>query len=356
MSDDVYNTTGGRIVDSLTTMGEHFNDAAGDGIDPTAFAIDGAIAALDVLAFAANPFKELMMAGVGFIIEHVDWLREPLEMLTGSPAEITALSQGWSNVAADLNDAAQQYADSISQISNWEGDAGDAYREVATAFSGAVAGAASCAQSTSQAIAVAGIIVATVRALVLEIISDWVCRAIMWLLSALASAAVTFGASVPTAISGVVVDACIQMTKIVSKISKMMQKVAELLRKIKIFQGAFGKLANSLDDMAQGMMQGMAKTDAKAMIKNIDDVLAFNKSPRFAADHGINTTYDAAKSVYKDGANWGRDAFGNTTGLRDVADKAGDLFHTGIRGTLGGIKAYDNDTEAEPAEERHDDE
>jgi uncharacterized protein YukE len=356
MSDDVYNTTGGRIVDSLTTMGEHFKDAAGDGIDPTAFAIDGAIAALDVLAFAANPFKELMMAGVGFIIEHVDWLREPLEMLTGSPAEITALSQGWSNVAADLNDAAGQFAEAVGQIDNWEGDAGDAYREVTTAFSGAIAGAASCAQSTSQAIAVAGIIVATVRALVLEIISDWVCRAIMWLLAALASAVVTFGASVPTAISGVVVDACISMTKIVSKISKMMQKVAELLRKIKVFQGAFGKLANSLDDMAEGMMKGMAKTDAKALVRHIDDVLVFNTKPRFGNDHGVNTTFDAAKDVYKNGANWGRDAFGNPTGLRDVADRAGDILHTGIRGTLGGIKSALNDTEAEPPEDRHDDE
>jgi uncharacterized protein YukE len=347
MSDDVVDTTGGRIVDSLTTMGEHFNDAAGDGIDPAAFAIDGAIAALDVLAFAANPFKELMMAGVGFIIEHVDWLREPLEMLTGSPAEITALSQGWSNVAADLNDAAQQYADAIGEIDNWEGDAGDAYRQVSAAFSGAIAGAANCAQSTSQAIAVAGIIVATVRALVLEIISDWVCRAIMWLLSALASAAVTFGASVPTAISGVVVDACVTMTKVVSKISKMMQKVAELLRKIKVFQGAFGRLANSLDDMAEGMMKGMAKTDAKALVKHIDDVLLFNTKPRFGNDHGINTAYDAAKDAYKNGANWGRDALGNTTPLRDLADTAGGLPATGWRGAAGGVKAYENDTEAD---------
>ncbi|SDD79857.1 hypothetical protein SAMN05216270_107269 [Glycomyces harbinensis] len=78
--------------------------------------------------------------------------------------------------------------------------------------------------------------------------------------------------------------------------SKTMQKVAELLRKIKVFQSAFGKLANSLDEMAQGMMKSMAKTDAKAMVKNIDNVLAFSNKPRFGNDHGINTTYDAART------------------------------------------------------------
>src|SRR5690606_18695367 len=121
---------GGRIVESLYNVGNDINAIKEGDFSPASVAIDGVVAGLDVLAFALNPFKELIMAGVGFLIEHCSFLREPLEWFTGDPNAISALTQTWSNIAGSLQGAGATVSDLMSEVESWRGEAADAYRSV----------------------------------------------------------------------------------------------------------------------------------------------------------------------------------------------------------------------------------
>lgn len=343
-------TSGTRALDSFTAVGGDLAAIGSEEFSPTALAMNGLTAGLDMLAFVANPFKEFLMAGVGFIIEHVDWLREPLEDLTGDPAAISALAQTWANIAQEINDAAAEYQNQLSATADWEGDAADAYRAVAEDFAQALGGAASAAQGTSQGISHAGILVATVKALVLELICDFTSRAIMYLLSALASSWFTFGGSIAAAIGTVVVDAGATAAKIGKKLSDLMQQAATFVRKFGDSGSAFGKFAAKLDEKAIKLWGKSSRMDIKAWGAGSRlDLKGWgmdNMGPLRDARTTSKDAFDSFKSSYDDMANWGRDPLtGDTTTMRDIADAAGGYPATGLRGAAAGVKEEENSTQ-----------
>ncbi len=345
-------TAGARALDSLTAVGGDLAAIGSEEFSPVALGMDGLVAGLDMLAFVANPFKEFIMAGVGFIIEHVDWLREPLEDLTGDPAEISALSTTWANIAQEINDAAVQFQTELESTGSWEGDAADAYRAVAADFSQALGGAAAAAQGTSQGISYAGILVATVKALVLELICDFTARVIMYLLSALASSWFTFGGSIVAAIGTVVVDAGAVAARIGTKLSELLQSAATFVRKFGDAGSAFGKFAAKLDEAAIKMWGKSSRLDLKAWGTGSRlDVKGWgmdNMGPMRDARTSSKDAFDAFKGQYDDMMQWGKDTVsGESSFVRDMADTAGGYPATGLRGTASGIKESDASTEPE---------
>src|SRR5690606_21945432 len=152
-------TAGARVIDSGWSFVSDVGSIGSENFDAISLTVNGALAGLDALAFVANPLEEFIKAGVGFVIEHVSFLREPLEMLTGDPNAVTAVSQTWSNIAQELTNAAQAYADNLN-LQGWEGDAADKYKNTALNFQGGLVSAADWAQDTSRGIMFAGIVVA----------------------------------------------------------------------------------------------------------------------------------------------------------------------------------------------------
>lgn len=350
---------GGRIAESLFNVSNDLSTAGSDDWDWSNFAIDGVVAGLDILAFALNPFKELMMAGVGFIIEHVDFLREPLEWFTGDPNAISNLTTTWANVAGGLQAAGTSASDLMSQVESWHGEAADAYKSVGAALSELLNSSASAAQSVSSCYAVIGIICSTLKAIVLELICEFVSRAIMIGLAALANAAWSFGGSIGVGIAMTITSAIETSAKIGAKVSKGLAKVAQALSKIKNADNAFGKMIRSVSDIADEISGGIA-----SQLKSFD--VPFDKlKDRFPALDGkmfefngsynlpqpyipgygrvggptsitdtIGDAYGSVKNVWDDGLRWG----GNGSGFADLANAAGGLPATGLRGFLGGLK------------------
>lgn len=384
--------TGGRFVDSVMNVGEDLAAAGSEDFSATTLAIDGVVAGLDVLAFAANPFKEIIMAGLSWAIEHFEFLNEPLEMLTGSPSEISALSQTWANISQELANAAASFSDSVAEVDDWEGEAANAYRNVNAAFSSMINDAASAARATSNGIAGAGIVVATVRAIVIEIICDFVGKAIMKLLAALASAAISFGMSVAPALTSVIIDAFVAFAKITGKLAQLMQKIGQVINKLTKGRTSFGKLKNvtqsEIDTLSTALKKAMdgvelspselsAASEAyQNILKNSDDIMGTAlDSGRTSAlwQAGGDVTIpspsqagDAVTDSWENGLSWG--AHGDNTPLRDLADWAGgnvstprnglldetgnaatdfvqDYASTALRGALGGVNAAGSSTD-----------
>jgi hypothetical protein len=203
-------------ADVATALGEQ------DGLQ-TAFALTGA--GLDTLGAIADPFDAFLTSAIGWAIEHVTFLREPLDALAGDPEQVVAQAQTWANVAAELRSiAAEQGA---ADVHGWEGAAATAHRGAVDDCGRALHGVAGQADQLASLVLGTGAAVGTVRALVRDLIADffaWVAKVVI---GALATATVTVAASTAAAIATVGWEAVALARDIASRISRLLDLLSE---------------------------------------------------------------------------------------------------------------------------------
>lgn len=167
-----------------------------DHVDPLQVAYTAAGAGLDTLGAIENPLDNLLSAGVGWLIEHVWFLHEPLDALAGDPTQITAQAQTWHKVGGELGAVAQDHRAAAAALTAWEGMAGDGYRGAVDRFGGALEQAGRDATQLADLILTTGAQVGTVRALVRDQIAGFVSDAIQTAIYAGVAALVTAGGAV----------------------------------------------------------------------------------------------------------------------------------------------------------------
>src|SRR5690606_16197779 len=129
---------------------------------------------LDTLGAITDPLDSLLTAGVGWLIEHVWFLHEPLDALAGDPAQITAQARTWHNVGRELGAVARDHRAAAAALGAWEGAAGDGYRAAVDGFTGALERAGRDAGTLADLVLTTGAQVGTVRAAVRDAIAGFV--------------------------------------------------------------------------------------------------------------------------------------------------------------------------------------
>jgi hypothetical protein len=162
--------------------------AGADRADPAALAWTAAGAGLDALGFVADPFGEIATAGIGWLIEHVGFLREPLDRLAGNPAEIVARATDWHRGATAVT--AEAAARARPDLGDWTGAAAGAARDAAGRDAAALSGlAADCAAVADRLLEV-GATVGAERALIRDTVASFLWDLARWALASIASAGV----------------------------------------------------------------------------------------------------------------------------------------------------------------------
>jgi hypothetical protein len=231
-------------------------EAIGKG-DWAGFGINMAGVGLDALGMVMDPIRGLLSAGIGWLMEHVGFLNEFLDKLAGDPGVVKASAETWQNIGIRLNDAAGFYQQSIDEVSGWTGSAGDGYRAKAGEFVDMIKASASGAQATSGAISQAGIAVSVTRALIRDLIAEFVAFLLEKGAMALASSWFTLGGSVAAFIGWATAEAGILAGKLTSKISKLVDALADLLSRMR-------GLGTAFDDMIRGLRTIAVKLDGAA--------------------------------------------------------------------------------------------
>jgi hypothetical protein len=232
--------TGLGPADSTMTL---FKDI-GDHQDWEAFAVDGLAIGLDALAFVMNPLGELVKAGVGWLMEHLDFIREPLEVLTGDPKAITAIAKTWENISKELAESATDYTTAMTDTEGWKGESAGKYRAVAKEYIEALTGIGKQAHEAGVGVKTAGIVVATERAIIFDIIATFISDVITRALLALASSWFTLGGSIAVFVGSVIADA-------VQLIAKIQKRVGKLLGAIQRFVSKYNALGSKSADAAK---------------------------------------------------------------------------------------------------------
>lgn len=269
------------ILDSGIGLGRGVTDGEWDAL---ALSMDGFAFAIDCISMYMNPLGEVIKAGVGWLMEHLDMLREPLELLTGDAAEIEAVSQTWNNIAAELQTIADDYEGAVHSTANWEGDAATAYRTLATQYVDSLREMAADAASAAKGTTATGLVIGTARALVFDMIATFVSDVIARAIIAAATAGFTFGAAIAAFISSVLADLGMLMAKVQDKIGELLHSLEQLINKFRLLGDKSADAVKVLGRTASNM-GNQANKAIKATGKMMDDLAPSGGRLKDYADH-----------------------------------------------------------------------
>jgi uncharacterized protein YukE len=214
--------------------------SSGDWIE---VGIDTASASLDTLNYVSNPAGELLSYGVGWLMEHVEVLSEPLDWLAGSPDAITAHAQTWGNVADAVSAARQDYAHAVSaDLITWQGAAAGAYRAHAQGSDHLLEAMAIAADGIRVAVTLSGLIVAAVREQIRKMITELVGYLIEYATELLASG----GLAAPVVAEQAMTLIAQWATKIAELLLKLVHTIKNLMPLLRHLDEVFSALREAM--------------------------------------------------------------------------------------------------------------
>jgi hypothetical protein len=253
------------------------DDLNSDSTGAADIAVDSVMETLDILGLVLDPLGGVFSAGVGWLINHIGFLKEPIDAMLGDPDEIAAVAKTWANISAALFEATGDLSREFSSIDSWRGDAADHYRTAGGDYTGLVGAAAAAAAALSGLTTATGVLVAMTRDEVFKVVSDFVERVVLYVLAALASSWITFGASLEVAITVIEVDAEMQAASIETttirvegEITVYTGKLGQIARKIEPVLHALERWKGRMEGNQFGrVMQALDERGPKATIETI---------------------------------------------------------------------------------------
>ncbi|MEU4806308.1 RHS repeat-associated core domain-containing protein [Actinosynnema sp. NPDC023587] len=239
---DTTAVTGIGIAESAADLASGISDGSW-----VAAGLGGIGVGLEVLSMVLDPIGTVASYGVGWLIEHVQPLKEALDWFAGDPPVIRSFSETWSNVAAEVGRIAADLG--TQDAPGWQGAASAAYRSHAAQTADAIAGAGTLAEGVGTGVMVMGEVVAAVREIIRDLVAEVVGKLITWALEAVA----TLGLATPLIIA--------QAT---STIARVCNRIADLVRKlVKTIANVTPRIRKVLDKLGE-IMEKLGKLGRRA--------------------------------------------------------------------------------------------
>ncbi|MEU4252321.1 hypothetical protein AB0F15_33460 [Amycolatopsis sp. NPDC026612] len=316
--DNVNAQTGGAGIfsDAASTLTDARNGDWGN------LAMDVGTDALDLLGAAMDPLGTLASAGVGWLIEHISFLKDGLDKLAGKPEAVTAKAVTWTNIAKQLTETAEQYEQQAKKVQQSFSDCGsaEAYQRTAESYVGVLRGAASHAEGASTAMNIGAALVGTERGLIRDLISSFVGELIVKALAALAASWCTFGGTIAAFIADTVIEGGVLAEKISTRIAKIVEKLEGLAKGAGKSKAALESAADALKKVGKGV--------DKIVDKSVDTAANIERRANELKQAGKE-----AKSAEETADQWGQ-AWKDKVPGREKLEGPGDKFSEDGRSVL----------------------
>ena len=316
--DNLNAQTGGAGIfsDAASTLTDARNGDWGN------LAMDVGTDALDLLGAAMDPLGTLAGAGVGWLIEHISFLKDGLDKLAGKPEAVTAKAVTWTNIAKQLTETAESYEQQAKKVQQSFSDCGsaEAYQRTAESYVSVLRGAASHAGDASTAMNVGAALVGTERGLIRDMISSFVGELIVKALAALAASWCTFGGTIAAFIADTVVEGGVLAEKISTRITKVVEKLESLAKGAGKSKAALEGAANALKKVGKGV--------DKLVDKSVDTAAGIERKANELKQAGKE-----AKSAEETAKGWNEAAESHVPG-REKVEGVGDKYSEDGRSAL----------------------
>lgn len=205
----------------------------GEG-DVAEFGMNLGALALDGLSAMIDPLGTLATAGIGWLIEHISFLREPLDRLAGNSDNIKTAVSTWNQAALALDTIAQDQQKAVaSQVSGWEQGAADRFRASQGRLAAETKAMSATCISVAKEVTTAGTITAAVRGMIRDLIAMFIWEVIRNAVIAPASSWVSFGSSPAAFAAWTVGRAAVLLGKITKQLAKLMRLVMRIAGRLK---------------------------------------------------------------------------------------------------------------------------
>ncbi len=192
--------------------------------------------AMDTIAAVSDPLGTLFAMGLGWVMEHISPLKDWLDDLTGSSAEVAAFAGTWRNVAGVMHDAATTLPRMVgADLAEMSGEAVDAYRSFQADVAKHLGGAGTWADAMATGLGVCATLV--------QIVHDVVRDAIAEVVGAICSYAVELVCTAGLATPLVIEQATTRASALAGRVSSF---ITRLLDSCKHLKGLIDKLADLL--------------------------------------------------------------------------------------------------------------
>lgn len=243
-----------QTVDSMGRLGE--GDAAELGLNAAALG-------LDALGVFMDPVGALATAGIGWLIEHLSFLREPLDWLAGNSDKIKAAVGTWNQVSVAIAQVADEQNKAVrSQVGSWQEAAAERFRSSQEQLAAEITAVSKSCVAVSEQIATAGTITAAVRGMLRDLIAMFIYEVIRNAIIALASSYVSLGSSIAAFSVWAVGRGAAVLGKITQQIAKLMKVITRIAGRLK---GLFAKLGDVLARLARFGKGGGRAVDAPSV-------------------------------------------------------------------------------------------
>ena len=218
--------------------------------------------AVDLVGFAMDPVGELLQGVAGYLIEHLWFLREPLDALAGDPAAIKAQARTWLGAATTLSDLAAEYPRRAAAVTGWDGAAAQEYRAAVDDYAFHLDRAAGAARAASTEILESAATVGTVRALIRDLVAEFVAKAVKGAVSAMVTAVPTGGVSVATFTAVVVLEAVELARENARHVARLLDDLASSAQRLAAIDRAVETVRDAT--IEAGKQAGEARQDLRA--------------------------------------------------------------------------------------------
>jgi uncharacterized protein YukE len=255
-------------------------------------AIGGVATGMDTLAMVFDPIGALASMGIAWLMEHIQPLKQALDSLAGDPGQISAFAQTWQNVATQARASGAELQDAVSrQAGSWTGAAATAYQRHARSHEAALEGIAEGAGGIAEIVQGAGMLVATVRGMVRDLIADCISTLLVRLPIWAAEAGVTLGVATPV----IVAQVSALVAKWAARIGKLLKALVNSIQQLVPIIRRLGELIDTLKELLRRLRSHGHVPDAPEHVPGAYG--GRNSRPRnmadfMAQDEWANRAYD----------------------------------------------------------------
>ncbi|AIG81193.1 hypothetical protein [Amycolatopsis japonica] len=134
----------------------------------------------DIVDVIKNPLETLMSWGFGWIIEHVDFLKEPLNWVSGDQDALDLEVQKWLEVGKYVKTTAEELTDEVQKnCMDWSGAGADAYRAYVQKQLNGYREIVRLAELAGNIINICKTVLSVVRTIIRDLITDTLAKIVM---------------------------------------------------------------------------------------------------------------------------------------------------------------------------------
>jgi uncharacterized protein YukE len=254
----------------ITSIGDGSASEA-DYVLGVAFDSIGALSS--TVAAALDPLAAVAASGVGWLLDHISFLRKPLDLLLGDKAAIQANVDATSDLAARLRQLSDDHRREMGATDGWTGMSSETFKASMDKMGEELDALAEAVRTKAKVVAVTGTLVVILRDIIRDAIAQFIGTLISGAIQAAAWLLPSFGTSIPIFIGKAVGRATALGVSIAAKVVKLVAALGRNSARVGQLSDVMSKIGKGWERFENVADVSEVAYESKKATDRVDDVV-----------------------------------------------------------------------------------